>query len=290
MRLFLKSFILLLLTIGLVYFINGCNTAEETTGLIAYSTGDFEKAEKEFSMETKQNPANEEAWFYLAMCRANLNKLEGTKEAMDQYRKIGKNTFQSELIQKWAQIFDMGVAKFKLASSIKSDSAMPIYENAISLYKICLVLEPDSILAKKNIDIISNKVNTIAIKPLIDKGVEKEAVGDYAGAINDYKKALDFVKNPGANHEVVIYNLGVGYLKWGEKIRDSVQAINPDDKSYKDKYTEAVPYLEELSGSKDKKNELTAWELLVQVYGNLGMNDKALEAIKKRDELKNDNK
>ena len=32
--------------------------------------------------------------------------------------------------------------------------------------------------------------------------------------------------------------------------------------------------------------ELSSWELLVQVYGNLNMTDQALDAIKKRDELK----
>jgi tetratricopeptide (TPR) repeat protein len=290
MRLFIKSVILFILTVGLVYMVNGCNTAEQTTGMIAYSTGDFEKAEKEFDLETKQNPVNEEAWFYLAMSRAKLNKVEGVQEAMTQYRKIGKNTFQSELTQQWGQIFDMGFKRFQVASQIKSDSAIPIYNAAINSFKICLLLEPDSVIAQKNIDIINNKVNTIAIKPLLDKGIEMEGKNDYAGAVAQYKKALDLVGPTGANHEIVIYDLGVGYLKWGEKLRDSLMAINPDEKSYKEEYQAALPYLEELGQSKDKANRILAYELLVQVYGNLGMNDKALEAIKIRDQLKGENK
>jgi len=290
MRLIIKSAVLILFTIFLVYGINGCNTAEQTTALIAYNTGNYEKAEKEFALETRQNPVNEEAWFYLAMCRAKLNKLDGVKEAMDQYRKIGKNTYQSELIQEWGQTFDRGFKKFEIASKTKGDSALPLYDEAVSSFKICLVLEPDSILAQKNIDIIGNKVHTIVIKPILDKGVELEGQGNYGGAVEQYKKALDLVPGPGVNHEVVIYNLGIGYLKWGEKIRDSVQTANPDDKSFKEKYQAALPYLEELALSTDKANKILAYEFLVPVYGNLGMNDKATEAIKIRDQLKGENK
>lgn len=54
--------------------------------------------------------------------------------------------------------------------------------------------------------------------------------------------------------------------------------------------TKGSPYLEELSGSKDKDNQITAYDLLVQVYANLGMTDKAQDAMKKRDELKGQNK
>ncbi len=64
------------------------------------------------------------------------------------------------------------------------------------------------------------------------------------------------------------------------------QAVNPDSKAHLDKYQESLGYLEQLRDSPDKNDQLTAYELLVQVYGNLNMQDKALEAIKKRDALK----
>jgi hypothetical protein len=80
--------------------------------------------------------------------------------------------------------------------------------------------------------------------------------------------------------------MGLAYLKWGESIREANKETNPEDQSYKDKYKDALPYLEALTNSKDKSMELSSYELLVQVYGNLNMTEKALDAIKKRDELK----
>jgi len=44
--------------------------------------------------------------------------------------------------------------------------------------------------------------------------------------------------------------------------------------------------MEALTLSKDKSMELSAYELLVQVYANLGMTKEAEDALKKRDELK----
>jgi hypothetical protein len=65
---------------------------------------------------------------------------------------------------------------------------------------------------------------------------------------------------------------------------------NDQDPAYKEKYSAALPYLEELAESTDKQNKLLAYELLVQVYGNLGMSDKAMDAIKIRDQLRAENK
>jgi tetratricopeptide (TPR) repeat protein len=278
-------FILLIIAIAALYLV-GCSSAEQTTAKIAYAQGDFEKAEAEFLKETQQNPSNEEAWFYLAMSRVQLNKIDAADLALKEYKKIGKNTFQSELIDTWGRKFDEGYNAFKSASStMDTGLSLPQYQKAIDLFKIALVLQPDSTIAKTNIDIINGKINTIALKPILDRGVEMEKAGDYAGAIEQYKMGLNRVLKGGANYEIVIYDLGVAYLKWGEKERDEKQAINPDDVSYKEKYELALPYLEELTKSTDKANKKLAYELLVQVYGNLGMNEKALEAIKIRDEL-----
>lgn len=267
-------------------YLNGCSSAEQTTGKLAFAQGDFEKAEGEFLKETNQNPQNEEAWFYLGISRLQLNKLDAADQALKEYRRIGKNTFNSELIDIWGRKFDEGYNAFKNASSTSDTSvSMKLYASAINRFKQALILQPDSIDAKKNIDIINGKINTILLKPLLDKGVAYESTGDYASAVEEYKKGLTKVEKGSVNYEIVIYDLGVAYLKWGEKMRDENQAVNPDDQSHKEKYQAALPYLEELALSNDKANKLLAYGLLVQVYGNLNMTDKALEAIKIRDQL-----
>jgi len=87
-------------------------------------------------------------------------------------------------------------------------------------------------------------------------------------------------------NDILNYNMGLAYLKWGEQIREANKDTNPDDQSHKEKYKDALPYMEALTLSKDKSMELSAYELLVQVYANLGMTKEAEDALKKRDELK----
>jgi len=271
-------------------YLGGCNSAEQTTAKLAYQQGDYKKAEEEFLKETKQNPTNEEAWFYLAMSRAQLNKADGVKEAMDQYRKLGKNTFTTELTEAWGTMYDRGYKQYedgeKRAKENKDDEAIKKFQDALGNFQIAYSLLPDSAFVKDNISALNGRINTILVKPIIDKGVEKEKAGDFAGAISEYSNGLSKVSKGTGAYEVIIYNISLANLKWGEKMREA----NSEDPTYKEKYQAALPYLEELTGSSDKDNKLNAYELLIQVYANLGMNDKAQDAIKMRDQLKSQNK
>lgn len=285
MRFLMKSLSILSVVFAISVYIAGCSSAEQTTAKLAFQSGDYAKAETEFLKETQQNPANEEAWFYLGLSRVKLNKVDGAKEAFAQYKKIGKNTYSSELISAWGSVYDDGYKAFTVAEGLKDKdvpNALKNYQTALTDFQMAYAMLPESTVVAKNITVVNDRVNTFTIKPYIDKGVEYEKSGNYDAAIEEYKKAQAMVNKGNSNYEVVIYDLGVAYLKQGEMMRTA----NQDDPAYKDKYQAALPYLEELAGSKDKANQLLAYELLVQVYGNLGMNDKAMDAIKKRDELK----
>jgi tetratricopeptide (TPR) repeat protein len=275
---------------AVTFYFGGCSTAEQTTAKLAYAQGDYKKAEIEFEKETKQNPSNEEAWFYLAMSRAQQSKVDGVKDAIDQYRKIGKNTFATELSEAWGTMYDRAYKQYedgeKIAKTGKDDEAVKKFQESLNNFDIAYALQPDSAFVKDNILALNGRINTILVKPTIDKGVELEKNGDFGGAIAEYNKGLEKVNKGSGAYEVIIYNISLANLKWGEKMREA----NSEDPAYKDKYTAALPYLEELTSSKDKDNKLNAYELLIQVYANLGMNDKATEAIKMRDKLKSEGK
>lgn len=279
-----------LLLFAVVFYFGGCSTAEQTTAKLAYNQGDYKKAEEEFTKETNNNPTNEEAWFYLAMSRAQLGKAAGVKDAMDKYRGIGKNSFRTELTEAWGTMYDRGYKQYedgeKLAKTGNDKDAVNKFTEALNNFEIALALLPDSAFVKDNIAALNGRINTILVKPTIDKGVELEKNGDFAGAISEYNNGLSKVTKGSGAYEVIIYNISLANLKWGEKLRET----NPDDPSYKDKYKAALPYLEELTSSKDADNKLNAYELLIQVYANLGENDKAQDAIKMRDQLKNEKK
>ena len=288
MRFLVKSFLLIFFVSTAVLYISGCNTAEQTTGKIAFSQGDYEKAEFEFDKETKQNPNNEEAWFYLAISRFQLNKLSAAETALKEYRKLGKGTFDSDLIKIWGDKYDQGYSAFEKAKSNTDTSlSMPYYKQAIDHFKAALILMPDSVFVQKNIDVINNRIATIKVKPLIDKGADLIKEDKYEAAIENFKQAMNVgLEKDNPVIDVLNYNMGLAYLKWGEQIREANKETNPDDQSFKEKYKEALPYLENLTVTKDKDMKFQAYDLLVQVYGNLNMTEKALEAIKIRDELK----
>lgn len=285
-----KVLTVFLILSAIMFYFGGCSTAEQTTAKLAYAQGDYVKAEEEFLKETNQNPTNEEAWFYLAMSRAQLGKAEGVRQAMTKYTAIGKFTFKTELTEAWGTMYDRAYKQYedgeKIAKSGKDDEAVKKFTESLTNFEIAYALLPDSVFVKDNIAGLNTRINTILVKPTIDKGVELEKNGDFAGAINEYTNGLSKVTKGSGAYEVIIYNISLANLKWGEKMREA----NSEDPTYKDKYTAALPYLEELTTSKDKDNKLNAYELLIQVYANLGMNDKAQDAIKMRDQLKNENK
>jgi tetratricopeptide (TPR) repeat protein len=289
----IKSLTLIAISLIISVYLVACSSTEQTTAMLSFMQGDYKKAEREFLKEVNQNPQNEEAWFYLALTRVQLQNVNGVDSAIKQYKKIGKNTYQSDLENEWGKVYDAGYNNFKTAGEQKDTAfALKLYKISGDDFKMALVLIPDSTFVQKNIDVINSRVNTIAIKPLIDNGVVLMNKEDFEGAVGQFKKALDICPKGTLNYEIVAYDLSICYLKWGEKIRDNNKESNPDDVSYKDKYKEGLPYLEDLTLSKDSDTQLKAWDLLVQVYGNLNMTDKAMDAIKKRDELKSksDNK
>ncbi len=126
----------------------------------------------------------------------------------------------------------------------------------------------------------------LTVNPTIEKGVKLDSLGKFEEAVAEYNKALEKIDKSSVIYEIVANDIAISYVKWAEKIKTD----NPDDPSFKDKYTAAMPFCEDLTKSKDKKTQILAYDLLVVVYANLGMTDKAKDAIDKRDALKKENK
>ncbi|MDD8017910.1 MAG: tetratricopeptide repeat protein [Bacteroidota bacterium] len=103
----------------------------------------------------------------------------------------------------------------------------------------------------------------------------------YEEAVNEFKAALAI--DPGMSSAV--YNVAATYVNWGVAEQDRLKkAGKDDDKSYQEKYKAAIPFLEKVLV--EKPNEVQIWELLGQVYANLGDPKKATEAYNKADAIR----
>jgi len=274
---------ILLPIISAIMYFSACSSAEQTTGKLAYDRGDFKKAEEEFTKEVQQNANNEEAWFYLGASRIQLGKFNEADAAFQTYRKIGKNTFAEKILEAWVLRFNSGADNFEKGQKAKDEKEkLKLFSTSVEDFKVCKIIQPDSIVVEQYIKSINAKIVMITVNPIIDKGVSFFNDGKYEEALKEYNTALEKIEKSSPGYDVVAFNISIAYLKWGEQMRTA----NDQDLAYKDKYKAARPFLEDLTKSSDLDDQYKAWDFLVSVYGNIGENEKALEAIKKRDELR----
>ncbi|MGD8778255.1 MAG: tetratricopeptide repeat protein [Ignavibacteria bacterium] len=98
----------------------------------------------------------------------------------------------------------------------------------------------------------------------------------YEEAVVQLKKAVEI--DP--DYENALYNLAVTYVRWGADILDKATEADEEDETYKEKYNAALPYLEKYVNNFDPENG-QIWDLLFKVYTNLGMKEKAEDALQK---------
>ena len=107
-------------------------------------------------------------------------------------------------------------------------------------------------------------------------------------SIEQFKKTLEIdPKNADAT-----YNCGVAYLNWGVGLKaQSDRAAETakkgtkvkEDLTYKEKFKEALPYLEQSSGQRE--DDAGFWQQLARLYANLNMVEKSKVAFEKVDKL-----
>jgi tetratricopeptide (TPR) repeat protein len=103
----------------------------------------------------------------------------------------------------------------------------------------------------------------------------------YSEAIEQFKKALKI----DTAFSQAVYNIAATYVNWGVADQEKLKAAGKEgDLSYKERYKMALPYLEKVV--EEKKDDIQMWELLGQVYANLNMKEKALQAYDKADAIR----
>jgi len=103
----------------------------------------------------------------------------------------------------------------------------------------------------------------------------------YEESVNQFKAVLAIDPEFGS----ATYNLAATYVNWGVAEQERLKKEKKEeDKSYQEKFKLAVPFLEKVI--EGKPNDVQIWELLGQVYANLGNIEKANNAYKKADDIR----
>jgi tetratricopeptide (TPR) repeat protein len=169
-------------------------------------------------------------------------------------------------------------------------------EQATETFKNGAMKNPDNADYQYNYGVILLKgndfENAIAqFKKAVDAGdatvqqlKDKLAHPDSTLNVNKVTQDLDRTQSTIWN---ATYNLGATHVNWGVQIQSSASATSDPDSLHKAvsvQFEQALPYLEKYATY--KQDDPMLWELLAKVYAFMNNIQKAQDAIKKADSLR----
>jgi tetratricopeptide (TPR) repeat protein len=189
-----------------------------------------------------------------------MNNFKSNKMASDSVDAVAKYTNAIDLLENGKKEFpeDSQILLMLSNAYIKADKM----DVAMDAFKLGVAKEPTNQYYKYNYGVLllQNK--------------------DFENAAAQFKGAVDL----DADYTNAVYNLAVTYIRWGTQDREQAESEGVESETYKEKFKLALPHLE---GYLEKNPEdAVVWELLGKVYGNLGNNEKSMEAFEKADNLR----
>lgn len=293
---------------GTVYYL-GCSSAESTTGKLAFNQKDFPKAEMELKKGLMTDKNDDEGWYMLGYSQIELEKYEDAQNSFKTCLSISNN--YADMIKAfWIEKYNNGAKSY--ANGIDAEEkknpsgARNFYTDALKSFTASAYIIPDSLKSysamgeaylalgqqDKALEIfkdIASKSKSQgdaerAAKIIFESGLNMISLNNYKAAFETFKEVTTIPSLPKDDpyYETAMYNCALSLAKTGEEMRSTDEKSN-----YKEKFSEALGYLEPLTVSLKKKDlEPQIYELLVSVYANLGMTDKAQESLKKMESLK----
>lgn len=111
-------------------------------------------------------------------------------------------------------------------------------------------------------------------------GVLLRTSGDYAGAIAQFKQAYE----QDNTYTDALFDLGATYYNWGVDLMRAAEERGESSDEHKEKFREGLPYMEEVA--EQKPDDARVWETLGTIYAQLGMQDKAVKAFDRSDQIR----
>jgi tetratricopeptide (TPR) repeat protein len=236
--------------------------------LAHYAKKDFGGAMKRLEEALAKDPKSTDAAKFLGQIRY--------QEASDAYARGDSTAAHAELM-KAAAAFEMAY-KADPGNAENITNLIDVYDRTKQSDK-AMQLTTDAIKRDPN-----NKVYRYA------SGVFLLKQDKFAESTEQFKKAIEI--DPA--YTDATYNLGVAYLNWGvsmkaeadKKAEEAAAKGNKnfkEDLSYKEKYKDAIPYLEK--AAEERGEDALLWQQLGKIYMNLNMKDKAEKAFAKYDQI-----
>jgi tetratricopeptide (TPR) repeat protein len=278
---------------GVNLFQRGNKTENEDSAKVYYdkSVAAFEDATM-LEPDSADNYKNL-AFVYLSSGRNEeaiepLKKLIEINQELDGYRYLG-NIY-----------FSMGVEKnssYRMSGNAQdSVDAAAYYNKSIALLEDATKLYPDEAdmlktLSSAYIEVGKVDVALSSFKALVERDPENKTYRynygvlllqseDYPAAEEQFLKALEI--DP--EYDNAAYNLGVTYVSWGKQLKQLEERTEEYSDEDIEKFQNAVPYIERIAD--EEPDNAQVWELLGQVYSILGMQDEAIDAFNKADQLR----
>jgi tetratricopeptide (TPR) repeat protein len=163
-----------------------CASSEMTSAKVYMNQKDYDKALKFLQAEVKKNPKNEEAYYWLGTISGEKQDYAAMLEAFNNANAAGtKYSKEMKLAKKkyWYDCFNKGYDYFKKASNAASkDTQAVMFEKSANSFKQAIVIEPDSVLAYKNLYLtLHNLGKTDEALVVLKKSLQiGNSVDDYA--------------------------------------------------------------------------------------------------------------
>jgi tetratricopeptide (TPR) repeat protein len=278
---------------GVNLFARANNTANEDSAKIFYdkSIDAFEKAAaiQPDSADTYKNMA----FVYMSSGRNEqaiepLQELVNRKKELDGYRYLGE-IYYTIGTSKNSEYRMSGNAKDSIEATENFNKAIFVLEEGRTIYptdgELTRILNASYMETGRILEALESAKVLVEAEPgnetyKYNYGVILLGTNDFPAAEEQFLKALEI--NP--DYENAAYNLGLTYVKWGTQLKvqeEETEVYTDEDLA---KYRQALPYLELIIETDAENAEI--WELLGKVYSILDMQDEAIDAFNKADQLR----
>ncbi|MGB5849037.1 MAG: tetratricopeptide repeat protein [Ignavibacteriaceae bacterium] len=217
-----------------------------------------------------------------------LQELVNLKKELDGYRYLGE-IYYTIGANKSSEYSITGNAIDSIEAAEYFDKAIFVLEEGAAVYtndgELTRILNASYIGTGRISEALESSKILVEAEPdnetyRYNYGVILLQSNDFPGAEEQFLKALEIKPE----YENAAYNLGLTYVKWGTqlKVQEEETEVYTDEDI--EKYRQALPYLELIVESDSENAEI--WELLGKVYSILSMQDEAMDAFNKADQLR----